>query len=626
MVTFKHISISNFCGIKDFDTDLYDKTIIKGYNRQGKSTIKNAMLWVLTGNLDSGKDAGTSIRPQNENGTPVDFVDIVVSLTVSVDGNDYILTKTQKQKWQKKRGEEEKKKGGNENVYEISGIPKRAKDFEEWIAENIAPISDLGRCINANIFLNLDTKSRREIVLNAAKSYTNDEIIDKNPEFECLRNEFKVGKPEEITSKYKKSITELKRLQHDLPIRVDEVRNSIVEYDFSALELQKNAIKEQIANIDKAAENKASLLKAIGEREKDLVDIENMLTSASREKRHEMEMTLLKVNSNMQDIIHDIRRYEEDRVRERTSITNNEIAIKETQVAIDTALSRDFGENSLVCDKCGQLLPIERQEAARAEFEANKAAEIARHTEYLETLESNKTNAESKIKAIEEKIDTLTVSRNEESKKIDDLKKEIDSFVGVDFKADAEYKAKEAEIARLKNQYDNLPAPDDKSALMAQSEDVERKLSQSEVNAKAEERATELTEEIKAVGQRILNQEHMLYLLEQFNKRRIDMLEESVNQYFDLIKWKFFSELENGGLQPVCRMLVNGIDYEVSLNKSDRILCQMDLCKGFQRALGLNIPILADDMESVDPNRVPEYDNQMILLCRDDCKLTVEGA
>ena len=101
------------------------------------------------------------------------------------------------------------------------------------------------------------------------------------------------------------------------------------------------------------------------------------------------------------------------------------------------------------------------------------------------------------------------------------------------------------------------------------------------------------------------------------------MLEASVNQYFDLIKWKFFSYLENGGVQPVCRMLVGGIDYEVSLNKSDKILSQMDLCKGFQRANEINIPIIADDMESVDPGRIPNYDNQMILFRRNDSELRV---
>lgn len=626
MVTFKHISISNFCGIKDFDTDLYNKTIIKGYNRQGKSTIINAILWVLTGKLSDNSDAGDSIRPHDDNGIPTDYIDATVSVTVESDGEEYVITKTQRQKWVTKRGSSEKKFEGNENIYEISGVPKKAKDFEQFINDNICPIGDLPFCENANAFLSLDTNKKREKLFGISKSVTDEDVIASDPDFEQLRSDLKVGTPDELVKRTKQTISALKKSQQELPVRIDEVRNSIVEYDFSALELQKNAIKEQMANIDKAAENKASLLKAIGEREKDLVDIENVLTSASREKRHEMEMTLLKVNSNIQDIIHDIRRYEEDRVRERTSITNNEIAIKETQIAIDTALSRDFGENSLVCDKCGQLLPIERQEAARAEFEANKAAEIARHTEYLETLETNKTNAESKIKAIEEKIETLTVSRNEESKKIDELKKEIDSFVGVDFKADAEYKAKEAEIARLKNQYDNLPVPEDKSALMAQLEDIEHKLSQSEVNAKAEERAAELTEEMKAVGQNVLNAEKQLDTIERFIRKKIEMMEDSVNQYFEIIKWRFFVPQINGGYQSVCRATVNGTDYDTLLNKSDKILCRTDLCLGFQKAAGVNLPIMLDDCESIDSDRLPNTDHQQILLRRDDCKLTVEGA
>ena len=116
----------------------------------------------------------------------------------------------------------------------------------------------------------------------------------------------------------------------------------------------------------------------------------------------------------------------------------------------------------------------------------------------------------------------------------------------------------------------------------------------------------------------------MIALLEDYSKAKIALLEDSVNQYFSLIKWRFFSELINGGYTEVCKLLVSGIDYEVSLNKSDKILCQVDLVNGFMKANGVSLPVMFDDAESIDSDRLPEIDGQMIVFRRDDCKLTVK--
>ena len=42
-VIFTHIHIENFCNHKEFDADLFDKTLVSGHNKAGKSTIRNAI-------------------------------------------------------------------------------------------------------------------------------------------------------------------------------------------------------------------------------------------------------------------------------------------------------------------------------------------------------------------------------------------------------------------------------------------------------------------------------------------------------------------------------------------------------------------------------------------------------
>ena len=61
-------------------------------------------------------------------------------------------------------------------------------------------------------------------------------------------------------------------------------------------------------------------------------------------------------------------------------------------------------------------------------------------------------------------------------------------------------------------------------------------------------------------------------------------------------------------------MICNGIDYNSGLNHSDKILCEVDLLNGLQEMNGLNLPVWIDDSESVNVDRLPTLDRQMIVL------------
>lgn len=624
-VAFKHISLTNFCNIKEFDADFHDKTIIAGFNREGKSTIRNAIYFVLTDKLADNSAAGDSIRPHDENGNRIDNVDISVSLTVSVDGTDYILTKTQRQKWVKKRGTEDREFQGNENLYEISGVPKKAKDFEQFINDNICPIADLPFCINPNAFLSLDAKKRRAKVLGLSKAITDDDVIATNPEFESLRGDLKVGTFEELVKKHKSTITTLKKSQVEIPTRIDEISRSIVEYDFSALDLEKNSLNEQLADIQKKEEEIAGINADIYEKEHELASIERDLNSEVKEQRGEIMLSVSDIKSNLRIATDDLARLESDKENAKILISNNEKALVEAEKQQELVSSKVFDGSSLICPNCHQPYPKEKEADIRAEFDRQRVEEMDRLSDYINTLKSGKNAAEEKIAALEGKItDTQKVI---EAYKKDISEKEIQAagLILADPTKDGRYIAKMDEIAALKARLADTSFDAQKAEIKANIVDVERKLAQADANNRAEDRIGQLRNELKAVGQNILKEEHMLYLLEEFNKARIGMLEDSVNSFFDIIKWRFYEAQINGGYSEVCRATVNGTSYDGLLNKSDRILCQLDLCKGFMKAAGVSLPLLADDMESVDSNRIPSFENQMILFKREDCKLSVRS-
>ena len=625
-VVLTHLFLENFCGIEHLDTDLWERTIISGFNREGKSTIANAINYLFTDKTSDNSAAGDSIRPHDANGVRKDFVDITVSVTASVDGEEYTLTKIQRQKWVKKRGSEDREFQGNENVYSINGVPKSQKDFYAFIEENICSVDELPFYINSNAFWKLDAKKRREKVLSLADNYTNDDVIDKNPEFEELRSALKVGTIDEISKADKSTIKRLKDRQRELPARIDEVSKTIVQEDFAELELHKNALKEKLAECEAKASEEIAMQKAISDAKVELTHIVTNLTSGIKDKKHALEMKLADIKNESQMLSSKITAYEGELEYLEQTIENRQKVIAETEVNLDKATKREIEQISLFCPTCGQLMPMEKQDENKAKLQAQKQAEMDRYSDYLDTLKSELKTSVEKVKAIKDKLPEMTTNRKQLVSQVKDLENEINSLSdSVNYEDDPQYKAKQKEIADLESKLSSFAEyKSEKYIIREQIEEVEIRLGRATSNAKAEERIEQLKAEQMLVGQNILKAEAHLDLLDRFSKTKVEMLEASVNSYFEIIKWKFYATQINGGLQPVCYALVNGESYDGLLNKSDRLLCQIDLCRAFQKAGNINMFLLTDDCESIDNDRLPDTNHQQIMFRRADNKLKIE--
>ena len=77
-VEVKKISLENYKKFPSKSVDLFPRTEISGKNREGKSTLQDAYLDVLTGKMANGTEPA-SIR-RKENGVEVPKVDVKESL------------------------------------------------------------------------------------------------------------------------------------------------------------------------------------------------------------------------------------------------------------------------------------------------------------------------------------------------------------------------------------------------------------------------------------------------------------------------------------------------------------------------------------------------------------------
>ena len=635
------LTLENFCGHREKDSYPFGhKTIIKGANAVGKSTLKKAIQYVLNCRDENGKEI-VGIRPHDKNGVDVKGVETMAELGITVDGRPITMKKVFRENINKK-GEFI----GNVTDYSISDIPKRLKDYEEYLGD-IIPNSI---CINAQEFLQKDTTNRRKLFEETFSQHTVDDIIDENPEFEPLRDMLKDGTVEELKtrcrvklkgSKGKGGSRGLEDLLAEIPARIDEVEKQKIDIDVAELELQRNALNEQITenkakqdDVSKQYEDYQKLSDGILELKLELNGLQQKANLDLEKKRAEIRGEISTVDNQIADVARQINLNRQSIKRLEDTIKYNEAErIKQCKLW-DTANARKFDDDSLKCPYCGQEYPTEKKEQLREEFATHKAEEIRRIEKEGKSLKEAIENGNSELEKL-----NATLKENEENERIltenaNGMQAVYDKLpTSIDISETDEYKAIQSQISEKEAAMQKENSADEiRKTLKAELEDlqsqlteVEKQIAKSQFNVQIDERVEELRKEQREIAQKIADVEKEYDLLKRFDRRKAEILENDVNAYFDYVQVRM-SELQvNGDLKEVCTLVVGGESYDRNLNHGDKILAEMDICRAFQKKYGVCLPIILDDCESVDSWRVPQVENQLILIMRsDDKELKVE--
>lgn len=618
-VMLKKLAISNFKGIASKEIEFGKNTLISGANGVGKSTIYNAVLWVLF-DKDANGNGAVDVRPHDDNGTEVNDIEIRVDATFDVDGREITLTKTQKQNWVKDRTTKEQVFKGNDNVFEINGIPKKAKDFKEYVSENFCEEDVFLACTNATSFFKLDTKKRRAKLLQLAGTVTNEDVIKSEKRFGELSVLLKDGTVDELITRSKGTIKRLNDELKVIPARIDEQSNSKVDVDVAEIELEKSAITNELKKADKVEKLQSEIL----ELKFDLSEIQMKANESLQKERSEFSTKIYELAGERNKIANSKRNLlaEVDRLKEE--IAYMEDCIAEATKSLDEAYSRKFDTSTTVCPTCGQTYPEKKQVQLKASFDSKKKEDVQywlnNQTKWKEKLEI----ANNSVKDIEQEIKEADAELKALDKEISKLEKKLDAMPSTkDVSGLKKYQSISSKIAEKQAEIDSVDM-EEMDSLRDKLNECNAKLAVSQRNIAIDERIEELTEQKRSIAQKIANEERMLDLLADFSKARMEMLTESVNKHFKLVKFRLFSSLINGGYADVCQVVVNGSNYETVLNHGHRILADLDILQAFQSMNGLQLPIFLDDTESVDSWRIPETKGQLIMLRRtDDKKLMV---
>lgn len=670
-VEVKKITLENYKKFPSKTVDLFPRTEISGKNQEGKSTIQDAYLDVLTGKMANGTEP-TSIR-RKENGVEVPKVDVVREITLAIDGKEKVIRKITKQKWRKPRGQSEEVFDGNETSYEIDGFPAKSKDYTEFI-QSISEPSTLLMCSNPKPFLDTLQKSSTEArkVLEKMSGFDLAQFMADNPQYAHVEEITKGHSVEDTLKKLRKELNAQKKKvdEKDTEIKY-ETNRSVEAEDTSSLESKKQELNAELSKLEEqeqiledSAKGYDSLayeirgLKSsrdglVNKADKELQDKKTAIMNVYYDlvkKKTEKESDIRISGMELDNHIRDGQQAKADLDRARQDYPR----IKEMEwddSELKAIEAETFNDSDTICPTCGQELPEEQVAELKASFEEKKKFRIETELTKKQNWESVKQNqlkgtcdlgnsASAKLKKTNEEIKKLQSKISAEQDKVAELTKQIveeqSKFTelpeSVDMTNDEEYLAVTARIAELEENlksFDDVPGKKQElrmqiSNVMKQISNVDAdiKITQAAVTEK-EKRVAELNEELKNLGQVQANIEQQIDTVLNFSIQKNKALAEKINPYFKHFQFSFLDYTIEGNPVETCKMICNGIDYNSGLNHSDKILCEVDLLNGLQEMNGLNLPLWIDDSESVNVDRLPTLDRQMIVLRVTDGDLKV---
>lgn len=634
------MKLKNFTKYIEKEIDFSNFTKISGMNGAGKSSIATAYTWCLF-DCDYNLKSSPAVRREVD-GEPVMDSDVEVTLIFDLDGKEVSMRKAQNRTISKDGASYK-----DDNKYFINDVPKKKAEFESYLGIDMGLLKS---CSNPEAFLVKKSDEMRAYLFSLSKEFSDLYVCWENESLHGLAEKLKDYSVEELSAMNKKKKSDIEKELPVLDGQIKEKERDIKlksDIDVSDLELQRNTLKEQIAeNLKKQADSQ-NILKDYEAATAGIMELKFKLSDMQNQANNALSEKVQKIRSEIAEKTAEKRRLEieSDNYSRKVEILTDSIKRltedkqKMAELWKQEKATRVFDENSTVCVYCGQEYPEDKKEQLRSEFAVRKEAELKRITDKGMSLKSSIEENEKHIKTwntfFEHNAECIR-NIEEEIRLIKEKEEKIP--VAADISGNEEYKKIQNQIAEKEKYLEQFGNASDLKEQLKQEESelneqlraCEQKIAQSDTSAE-EERLEELKSRKLDLGQKKTDAEHILDLLAELEKKKNELLSDEINSHFGLVKWKLFENAKNGNYKSVCIPQVDGKSILTTIsNKGNRILGKLDICRSIQKIEGISVPIWLDDCESLDSENqkkvIDMVDGQLIMLIVNDGKeLKVEG-
>lgn len=650
------LRLENFQGMKSEEFNFNGKSAsIYGDNATGKTTVFNAITWLLFGKASTGAKNYTP-KTKGPDGD-LHYLDHAAEATFKLnDGRIITLRKVFHEVYKKKRGSATEEFDGHTIDFYIDGVPTKEKEYEATMLSLCGGSTEKMKMLTMPNYFpeEMSWDARRKILLEICGDVSDEDVINSTPELKDLPNYllmpgtidqyYTVDEYKKIASAKK---TEINKQLQEIPGRIDEAKRAIpditgldpkvIDQKIQELNKQKSDIEMEKAQALSGDLTTMAIRKQISEANTRLAEARaayaaktSSLNEGTYAAINSLKRDQITVTNRIQDAKADLERTQRtiERLKShRESLINDYMAIqKET-----------WDESKETCPTCHRPLPEEEIQKLREAFNLQKS----RRLEQI-NLQGQRECSKEMIAELEEKANALKEQIKNDEQLIEDYELQLKALQSqlktpAPFESTEEYAQIMAEIAKLREEENNKSGQAEAiaakyteqiQALNEQIREQEQLKTKIFIAESQKERIAELAAKEKELSKQYEELERGIYLCEVFTKTKVSLLDDKINSKFKSVRFRLFQEQLNGGIKDDCEVMIPTEDGRMVpftfANNAARINAGLEIIDTLSKHWNLAMPVFIDNAESV--TRLLKMDTQVIRLVvsEPDKKLRLE--
>ena len=656
-ISIKKLALRYFKGVREAEYEFGDYVnVVKGRNGVGKSTIADAICWVLFG-MNSAGDAKFGLKTRREDGSEIEDVEHSVEMTLAIDGEETVLKRALKDSTDKNG------KVTNTYSYYVDGDAETAGDYKKRV-DGICTLDAFKMCSSPTAFVGQDWQTKRKFLADMAGRPEWEDVTQGEARFDWMKDKLANQGAAEIAKHIGYKRKEVQKQLDEVPVRLDELKKVLPEkLDWENLTREAEVLRSDIGQneaklrhaetegtdvvereatrkkLDLAQKRKDQMEAGARNKLRETIEEHQKEFSEKRRKHGDARDTVIDLKKKRESLERLLQRCEE----QRTALEQEKVDGAAVWKTI-AARTWEWNDKDSFCPTCGQPLPADRLEEMKAEsekrFNASVAeekkkllAKAARLNDALKECDENISHYNEELKNVDaqtEKAEKIASEAFADFEKMRDAKEPTLDGVLADYPS---YKEVSEEVARLTAQLDEPTIKKVDSELVAHIKaDIEKlKAEHEEVKGKLSTKSqydtvTARIEEAKAERVKLQGQldelDEQYRTASEYDRRECEVLERTINEKFLVVKWSMFTRTLDGTRKPWCECSVDGVPYP-DLNTAGRINAGLDIVNFFKKYMDIDVPCIIDGAESV---LEPLYDGgqQIRLMVTEDEKMEFE--
>lgn len=638
------LKLENFQGLKkeEFKPDGHSASIY-GDNATGKTTVFNALTWLLFDKASTGAK-GYTPKTKGPEGD-LHYLDHAAEATFKLaEGRIITLRKVYHEVYKKKRGSSTEEFDGHTTDYFIDGVPSNEKEYTATMITLCGGSTEKMKMLTMPNYFPEEMKweDRRKILLEICGDVTDEDVITSTTELKELPKFLLMpGTTDQhyTVDEYKKIAgakkTEINKQIQDIPGRIDEAQRAmpdIKELDIKAIEAKIKKLNAQKGEIET---EKAQALSG----DATTMAIRNQISEANT-KLAEARAAYATKNSGLNEGTYTaIANLKKEQIAIKNSLQDAKTDLERTQRTVDRlnsnreSLLTDYmaiqketwDEGKETCPTCHRELPEEEVQKLREAFNLQKSNRLEKINQRGQKESSKEMIAEqlNKIEEFKKRIKRDEPIVEDYDQQIATLQNQLQT--PAPFESTEEYAKLTAQIAAYRDEANSTSNKTETIAasftekIQALYEEIraqEALKTNITIAASQEERIKELKAREEELSQQYETLEQGIYLCEVFIKTKVNLLTDRINSKFHNVRFRLFIEQQNGGVKEDCEVMIPAdggrmVPFTFA-NNAARINAGLEIIDALSIHWNLAMPVFIDNAEGVQ--KIIDMNTQTIQL------------